>query len=307
MAIGPSKTAEVAAAFRARETRKPEAERVCSDVLARQFIGPFYLALGRHAWLGAIFNWLGERQLPGLAGAVVARTRFFDERTGDCLANGIRQVVILGAGYDTRAYRLGDAKRGVHFYEVDHPATQAVKTARLRDVLGSLPGHVTYVAADLGRESLDRRLEGTGYDPARRTVFIWEGVSYYLSAAAVDATLAFMARNSATGSTLLFDVLPRAVADGTSTRRDAVTLHRRLQKRGEPLLFGLDDDEVVPFLRERGFEALELVTAAACKDTWFHGANRNTPVSDIFRFVHAIRINGRADSTPGGLGPPIQQ
>lgn len=291
----PSKTAETAAAFRARETLKPEKERVCNDPLARHFIGPFFIALGRHPWLGRFFRWLGESQFPGLGGAVLARTRYIDEHTTACLGNGIRQVVILGAGYDTRAYRLVDPAQGVRVFEVDHPATQAVKLAKLHEVLGTIPFHVEFVPVDFGRDALAERLIEAGYDPGKRTLFIWEGVSYYLTAAAVDQTLAFMARHSAVGSAVLFDFFPRAVIDGTSRRKEAITLRKRLTERGEPLLFGIDDDEVVPFLRARGFETLEMVGAAACKDAWFHGASRDTEVSDIFRFAHAVRINSFED------------
>lgn len=287
----PSKTAETAAAFRARETLKPEGERVCSDPLARYFIGPSYLAMGRHPWLGRFFRWLGESQFPGLGGAVLARTRYIDEHTTACLGNGIRQVVILGAGYDTRAYRLVDPATGVRVFEVDHPATQSVKLAKLAEVLGTIPLHVEFVPMDFSRDDLKSRLCGAGYDSNKKTLFIWEGVSYYLTATAVDQTLAFMARNSAVGSAVLFDYFPRAVIDGSSRRREAITLRKRVKERGEPFLFGIDDDEVVPFLRARGFETMEMVSAAACKDAWFHGANRATNVSDIFRFAHAVRIN----------------
>lgn len=291
----PSKTAETAAAFRARETLKPEGERVCCDPLARHFIGPFYIALGRYPWLGRFFRRLGESQFPGLGGAVLARTRYIDEHTKNCLGNGIRQVVILGAGYDTRAYRLIDPDQGVRVFEVDHPATQSVKLAKLQEVLGTPPHHIEFVAVDFGRDDLASRLIEAGYDPGKRTLFIWEGVSYYLTAAAVDRTLAFMARNATLGCEVLFDFFPRAVIDGTSSRKEAISLRKRLKQRGEPLLFGIDDEELVPFLRARGFETLEVVAAAACKDAWFHGANRDTAVSDIFRFAHAVRINNIVD------------
>lgn len=291
----PSKTAEAAAAFRARETLKPEGERVCSDPLARHFIGPFYIAMGRHPWLGRFFRRLGESQFPGLGGAVLARTRYIDEHTKACLGNGIRQVVILGAGYDTRAYRLVNPGQGVRVFEVNHPATQSVKLVKLQEILGTIPPHVQFVAVNFGRDDLAGRLIGAGYDPGKRTLFIWEGVSYYLTAAAVNHTLAFMARNAALGSAVLFDFFPRAVTDGTSRRKEAVSLRKRLKQRGEPLLFGIDDEDLVPFLRARGFETLEVVGAAACKDAWFHGASRDTEVSDIFRFAHAVRINNIED------------
>lgn len=294
----PSRTAESTAAFRAREALKPEAERVCSDPLARHFIGPFYIAMRRHPWLGRIFRRLGESRFPGLGGAILARTRYIDDHTKACLDRGVRQLVILGAGYDTRAYRLVRPEQGARVFEVDHPATQAFKITKLREALGTIPAHVEFVAVDFDRDDLAHRLLAAGYDRSCRTLFIWEGVSYYLDVDAVDRTLAFVARNCTSGSVLLFDFFPRAVIDGTSARKEAISLRKIVKERGEPFRFGLDDAEVVPFLRARGFEPLEMIAAAACKDAWFHGANRAVEVSDIFRLVHALRINDIAEFQP---------
>jgi methyltransferase (TIGR00027 family) len=124
-------------------------------------------------------------------------------------------LVILGAGYDTRAYRFDKLKEEVKVFEVDHPATQKVKIEKVSKALGSLPGHVVYVSVDFEKERLDKKLSESGYNKSLKTLFIWEGVTMYLTAEAVDETLAFVAGNSGKGSSIIFNYIFRSVLDGT--------------------------------------------------------------------------------------------
>lgn len=112
-----------------------------------------------------------------------------------------RQVVILGAGLDTRAWRL-PALRGVPVFEVDHPATQGYKRAHA-GVLGAPLADLRYVAVDFTRDDLGRRLREAGHDGALPTLWIWEGVTMYLGDAALRSTLAVVRAGSAPGSRLL--------------------------------------------------------------------------------------------------------
>src|SRR5690242_19428209 len=123
--------------------------------------------------------------------------------------------MILGAGYDTRAYRFADELSSVRVFELDHPVTAAVKLARVRRAFGELPEHVTYVRADLEREDLGLALVRAGYASAARTLFIWSGVSFYLSAEAVDSVLGFVRQSSGPGSSIVFDYHYQGFTDGT--------------------------------------------------------------------------------------------
>ena len=288
----PSRTSEGTTATRAAEMRKPEGERICCDPLARHFLSDFYRTLGRLPRLARGYRWLLERRCPGLRGGILARTRFMDERLAACLDAGLSQLVILGAGYDSRPYRVERVRAGVTVFEVDHPATQKVKMARLRALLGTLPGHVTFVPVDFCTDDLSGRLREAGYDPGRKTLFIWEGVTYYVPAAVVDDTLAFVAHSSGPGSSIVFDCFPRAVADGTSTLKEARGMYPFLRRHGEPFQFGLDPEEIEPFLRTRGFGRVEIMGPSACREAWFHGVNRDMHISEMFRFVHAHREGG---------------
>jgi methyltransferase (TIGR00027 family) len=132
---------------------------------------------------------------------VIVRVATIDAELLDAIQNGIRQVVILGAGFDTRAHRFSELS-GIKVYEVDHPATQAEKRARM----ASLPepkAQVIYTAVDFERDSLSERLAVSGHDGSAPTVWIWEGVVMYLADPAVNATLSAVRALSRPNSRLI--------------------------------------------------------------------------------------------------------
>lgn len=92
----------------------------------------------------------------------------------------MEQLVILGTGYDTRAYRIKGLKEKVKVFEVDHPGTQIIKKEKIREILGSLPEHVRYVSVDFEKERLGQRLIESRYDPSSKTLFVLEGLIYYI-------------------------------------------------------------------------------------------------------------------------------
>jgi methyltransferase (TIGR00027 family) len=136
-----------------------------------------------------------------MADMMALRTAAIDSAVRDAIADGATQLVILGAGYDGRAWRMSELS-GVNVFEVDRPATQDDKRARVAPLPPST-ADVHFVSIDFERESLDTVLESAGHDPAASTCWIWEGVVMYLTRDAVRATLASIARRSATGSTLI--------------------------------------------------------------------------------------------------------
>jgi methyltransferase (TIGR00027 family) len=143
-------TAQGIAFVRMVESSKPEGERICYDPLARRLISPAFY------WLGKLFINYAERKGPGVQAFLAIRCRYMDDYLQKCLTAGIEQLVILGAGLDSRAYRIKGLQGRVKVFEVDHPATQVVKLAKLKKILGELPAHVTYVPIDFDVETLEK-------------------------------------------------------------------------------------------------------------------------------------------------------
>lgn len=147
-------------------------------------------------------------------------------------------------------YRFGGAQPNARFFELDLPPTQEYKKKRVREVLGSLPGHVTYVPIDFTKQDLAGVLDAAGYDRKAKTLFIWEGVTMYIPEAAVDATLRIVARNAAPGSRIVFDYfLESALRAPTPSLRETTG---RVAAVGEPFVFGMSGQDAAAFVKQRG-------------------------------------------------------
>jgi methyltransferase (TIGR00027 family) len=250
------RTAEGACLARAAASREPDPMVANPDYLAKHFLGPWYRFLVEVTPVG-LSRVLFERKLPGGYGGQTARTRYFDRVLHETLEGGAKQLVLLGAGYDTRPYRLRGRLDGIGVFELDLPGTQGRKKARLRRLFGELPSHVTYVPIDFARQSLADVLLPAGYDPSLRTHFHWEGVTYYVDEPAVSSVLSFVHRQSALGSTVTFDYWLRSFVEGDLSPFGGKKLVQyAVTELGEPFLFGLNDDDIVPFMGARGFEVV---------------------------------------------------
>jgi len=283
-----SYTAEVMAIRRAVESMRPESERVCYDPLAVNFIRTQFRIIGRSRLLTRMAVWYAdERRVPGGFGYVVARVRYIDDYLKTCMADGIGQLVILGAGYDTRPYRFDELKGRAKVFEVDHADTQKTKMEKLRKMFGSLPDHVVYVPIDFNKDKLDKRLYESGYDRNLKTLFIWEGVTYYIPAEAVDETLSFVANNSGEGSSIVFDYL---VESDEYEKSEQLFIERvqKIHKRiGELLIFGIPNGTIEEFLSRRGFCQIENASVDYLKKAYFNGRNQRRKVFASMAIVHA--------------------
>ncbi len=279
-----SMTAIGIAIVRAIESEKPEADRICYDPYARQFVNSALYHFVR------FFDRLGysERKGPGVMGFLTVRERHIDEYLKTCLAGGVQQVVILGAGYDSRAYRFDEFQHSVTVFEVDHPATQQVKLKRLQKVFGEVPAHVTYVSIDFNTQTLEQRLRECGYDEHAKTLFIWQGVTQYLTPESVNSTLAFVTRHSAPGSSIIFDYMYTALLDGTVKHGEVSRMRRNRWLSNEMLAFGIPAGTITSFLEQRGFTQVHDANFKCLHDTYFTGINAKRTVADGYAIVSAV-------------------
>lgn len=257
-----SYTAEGAAALRAAGTYDADPGLRNPDHLAEQLIGWQYKLRVRFGFLRSLSLALIERVLPGIYLFVTARTKHFDAILAEEIADGAEQVVILGAGADSRAYRFAEELDGTPVYEVDHPATGAWKQQQIRRIFGTLPEHVSYVPVEFQSESLDHALSQAGAKPELRTCFLWEGVTPYLTPEAVDETLAAIAA-FAQGSSVVFDYFYLDAIEHPERYPDGQKYFSYLRRHGEPLVFGLDPAKLEEYLQPRG---LTLVSNARAED-----------------------------------------
>ena len=288
---------------RAIETRKPAAERICCDPLAERFLGAKYRMLLWGSPFRDLVERLIERRFAGHHYYVIARTRYFDDFVQDRLARGAEQLVVLGAGYDSRPYRFADRLGGVQVFEVDHPATSKAKQAKVREIIGDVPANVAYVAVDFTVDNFADRLLACGYRATRPTVFLWEGVTPYLDVAAVDRVLGFVTASAGAGSAILFDYILRSVVEGTCTLRGAANEFAKMSSTSEPLSFGIDEGQAPAFLASRGFQNVVDVGAQELEGRYFDPHGRHRYIKPWWRMIsgEVAAVGGASVATHGAL------
>lgn len=285
---GPgSKTAMGVLLARFVESQKPEGERICYDPYAVYFINPEILEWTvQHPDEARRLREQNDRLFPGRNNSIAARVRFFDDFVKKSIDEGIEQLVILGAGYDSRAYRIKRLER-IKTFEVDHPATQTIKIEKIKTILGSLPGHVVYVPCDLETDDFGQKLIDMGYNRHVKTLFLMEGVSMYLQPEVVDRVLSFIVKNSGKNSCVLFDYFPQSAVDGSSELEAGRNLRNQVSQLGEPLKFGIKEGTVETFLTQRGFIQVCNITGEDWKKIYFQGVNKDRIVDSLKSFVYA--------------------
>lgn len=211
-----SRTSIYVAAGRAIGAREPDASVRNPDYLAEKLLGdPSKLVLD-HPAVRALNQTYEEAmkdvEVANIVRAMLVRTRFIDDALARAIADGTTQVVILGAGFDSHAYRCQSLLAHVRVFEVDRPMTQSFKKERVRTVLGGPPANLTYVPIDFQHDDLLTIMKRHGYDPTQRTFFILEGVTMYVPEESVRATLRFVASHPP-GSSIVFDFVYRPMID----------------------------------------------------------------------------------------------
>ena len=262
------------------EQNEPAGRRLVDDDLAELFL-PASLR-----WLVAATRWGPARRLmirgseftgPGLWVNMACRKRFIDDKLKEAL-DDIDTVVILGAGLDTRAYRLTRQVR-IPVFEVDLPVNIAMKAKTVRRVLGQPPLSVRLVALDFERDDLLTALAEHGYRTDYRAFFVCEGVTQYLTEGGVRRTLEGL-RAAAPGSRLVFTYVHRDFIDG-SNRYGTRTLYRNTRQRHQLWQFGLQPDDVAGFIADYGWRLVEQAGPDEFVQRYVEPTGRKLPASQL--------------------------
>jgi methyltransferase (TIGR00027 family) len=258
-----SRTAFGAAAHRA--AHQDDEPRIFTDPLARRILGDVELP---------------ERaeSRPRLRLFIAVRHRFAEDSLAAAVARGTRQVVVLGAGLDTFAYR--NPFRETAVFEVDHPATGAWKRERVADSGIAVPDNLRYVAVDFETDSLGDRLREAGFDATAAAFFLWLGVVPYLTRDAVEETLRFVA--SVPGGEVVFDY--SNPIDDAAAAPERAELRAKVAGLGEPFSDGLDTEELHALLRDLGFDEIEDLGRRAIRERYL-----GLPPGDEDGDTHVVR------------------
>ncbi len=254
----PSISAQAIAFLRALAAKEFQSGIWGSDYLAENFLNPnFIQLLGNPNDLQAV----KEKFLtPGMYNQSIAKTVFFDRVFKEALNENCPQIVFLGAGYDTRAYRFHDLIDNTRIFELDIQTTQQRKKERLLKASIHVPDQLTFVTINFNTDSIKDVLVGAGYDMTQKTLFIWEGVTYYLNPEVVDNTLKVVKLKSPPGSTIAFDYsrYSREMKKVNGVRETVGFMKSVFSE--EPTFFKISESKTESFLLKRGFKMIEHYT-----------------------------------------------
>jgi methyltransferase (TIGR00027 family) len=252
----PSSTAEFVCSYRGIAAQHPDPKLRNPDYLAEKLCGRIAMFPQDYAGARRVID--DNDTMFSAYFVINVRTHYIDAALKRALADGATQVVVLGAGYDSRAYRFREAFPKVRFFEVDLPKTAEVKRQRLAEVFGAVPDYVRYAPIDFDKQKLQDVLPPLGYDPKQRTFFILEGVTMYVVEAGNGATLDFIRNHSAPGSRVVYDYLLRPVVEGKYEGYYAADyIAFAVSRRGEPYVTGWTPPEAAAFARRHGLVVVE--------------------------------------------------
>ncbi|MBO9200930.1 MULTISPECIES: class I SAM-dependent methyltransferase [Niastella] len=283
-----SQTAQYMALFRALETTQPANKRLFKDPYAVSFLDGKLNWVARLSFLSFVRNYVQNtihNKIPGALTSGIARTRYIDDLLQQTVQHNIQQVIILGAGFDTRALRL-DYLSTIPVIEIDHPNTARKKTTILKKTLGQLPNHIHYWQLDFNKESLQELAVREKLDFSIPTTIIWEGVTNYLDAQAINNTFAF-ASQFATNSYIIFTYVHQQVLDAPESFFGAEKLLQDLDAIEERWTFGFDPEQLSAYLQQYNFVLLEDSGASNYRDKYL--PNRPEKGYEFYRVAFAYK------------------
>lgn len=265
----------------------PESQRVIVDPFARYYAGQVGMAMVKRM---AVIN-------PNVRKAIVLRARFMDDYARETLKSGFEQVVLLGAGYDSRYLRIEEF-HDARVFELDLESTQQIKKALTRRLMGRLPRNVTYVPIDFSQDSVTDKLIGAGFVRHKKTLFIWEGVTLFLNEDIIAETLGRL-KELGSNNRITFDFVPTELIDDATEYEGNRQLVHLCASIKEPLTFGCSPERMRALLNSVGYHNVNITSMREANLMYSGTAN----IEDSYYFTTAETgesSNGNGLITPAG-------
>jgi methyltransferase (TIGR00027 family) len=287
----PSETALFAALRRTLAYKEYHNQKIGPDYLAEKFLPPYYRFFLRFRKVQANTKNKLNGFMPGLNEYLIARTAFFDGLFRSALEEEIPQIVLLGAGYDSRGYRFSESNRGTKIFELDAAPTQQRKLRCLKAAHVREPREVRFVPIDFTVESLSGVLEKAGFSKSEKALFLWEGVSYYLDRRSVKETLGYIGRSAHRESLIAFDCILSVSGENLREPYGAAEFMRSMREHhaDEEMVFSLPREGVEGFLAENNLRLTEFLEPEKIERKYLLGDD-GLPIgrmTGIFSFVCA--------------------
>jgi len=285
----PSDTALLTALRRAMANKDYASGQFGPDYLAEFFLPSYFRFFLRFRKIRTKAQRRLDRFFPGLTEYIVARTAYFDSLFVEALSKNIPQIVLLGAGYDSRAYRFAKLNQGTMIFELDIAPTQNRKIKCLQAAKIDMPPEVTYAPINFNAESLKDILDKARYESHKETLFLWEGVTYYLDPAAVDATLEFIRNSTNAQSRVAFDYTIMVSDENIDTYFGVKEFVQAMQTHhaNEGLIYSIKEGQEASFFKQRAMKIVQHLNNVDIEKTYLTDENGKLigHMTGHFRFV----------------------
>jgi methyltransferase (TIGR00027 family) len=267
------------------EQYQPEGMRLFDDPIIRHVLPGFVVLLTKPKFIRNGMIKLFDKWTQGVYGWLVCRTRYMDDQTQTLVNKGVHQILILGAGLDTRAYRIKGIEK-TSLFEVDLASVQEYKKKKIKRALGGIPAHVKYAPIDFNLQTIGETLQKNQFDFSKPVFIIWEGVTQYITKEAVEKVFEFFSE-LATGSYIVFSYVLESVINKKSEIPGANKLVKLTEKTNAPWLFGIESIDIIPWLEKYKLSLIEDIGAVYCKEKYLQPIHRHLDLTEIERVVFA--------------------
>ncbi len=288
----PSRTAQYMALFRAIETVRPSQKRLFNDPFALIFLDnklKLTVKISSIPFLRRLIFKIIQNKAPGALSSGIARTKYIDDLLEQTISDGVKQVIILGAGFDTRALRLNFLKN-ISIIEIDHPDTSNIKIKKLENTIGNLPKNVKYYQLDFKKQNLTDLATEYNLNLDLPTTIIWEGVTSYLNQDSVNKTFEFIQKFS-DKTYIIFTYIDKLVLENPQAFQGTEKLFKNLKKSEEPYTFGIQPDKLSEYLNKFELLLIENKSADDYRNKYLAERTNLNKGHEFYRVAYAKRVN----------------
>lgn len=286
----PSWTAEGVASVRAFETvLHPRDRRVFDDPIALRMLRGRFRLIARCGPLARAAQWYQQHFHAGVGNELLARARFAQEHLMRLTAKGVRQIVIVGAGFDGTAWLPG-LPDDLLVYEIDHPMTQRLKRTRLAEAKIQEPPRLVFVPTDLSRDALTDALRSTSFEPRRPALVTVLGLLMYLPLRSVERLFVQAGEGLAAESEVLYDHFSRYMLDSQQSPAGVRRSARRLARKGEPFLFAAEPGEMAALVLRAGLTQVESLDGADLTTRYFSTRGDRRTIERGVNLARAVKL-----------------
>jgi methyltransferase (TIGR00027 family) len=285
-----SRTAEMTCFSRAASYLEDSEQYKSDDYISLVMVPSFIKPLIKWPIIRRRFlKWFGSE---GIYEYVIARTKFIDYEFKNALEEGYEQILIFGAGFDSRAVRFANISKNVRIFEMDVPVTQNDKIDCYRKKGIVIPGNLVFIPIDFEKQRITERLSESGFAMNKKSLFILEGLTMYLQSESVDQTFKIIQEYAGQGSKIVFDYIYASVLRNEKLYYGEPGMLRRTAKVNEAWVFGIEKGSIDEFLTKYGFEILSHMNSSDLESMFFRDKQGNNiaNVNGTHCIVTAIKM-----------------